>query len=73
MSDMNYEKAWEDLKGHLLYLALFSHNFSESGKYNVDDCLKAQGGEIAIRGIIDFMNEAEKEMSTNTNEIENIE
>lgn len=73
MSDMNYEKAWEDLKGHLIYLALFSHNFSESGKYNADDCLKAQGGEIAIRGIIDFMNETEKEIATNAKESKNVE
>lgn len=60
MSEMNYEEAWEDLKGRLIHLALFSRHFSESGKYSADDCLKAQGGEIAARGIIDFMNETEK-------------
>lgn len=57
---MNYEKAWKDLKSLNEMAVEASRRFAESEGVKDDERLKAQGGETAIRGIIDFMNEAEK-------------
>ncbi|MBY0584764.1 hypothetical protein K5I04_04800 [Murdochiella sp. Marseille-P8839] len=61
---MNYEKAWEDLKMYIEILSEMSLRSAESEDMNVDERLRAEGAEIVTRAILDFMDDAEKEMTT---------
>ena len=64
MTIIDEEKAWGDLKGFLMYNALFSHQFAESGKHKKEECLKAKGREIMAVEILKLMDNFEKEMAT---------
>lgn len=64
MSDMNYEKAWKDLKMYIEILFWASRRFAESENINVDERLRAEGGELMGRKILNFMGMLEKEMTT---------
>lgn len=64
MSDMDYEKAWGDLKFYLKYAAIFAHLFAESEDKRDDDRLKGEGGKIMAIEIVNYMDEIEKEMTT---------
>lgn len=64
MSDMNYEKAWGNLKRRLMCVALYSRHFAESKKHNADACLRARGGEAIAVAILEFMEDVEEKMTT---------
>lgn len=61
---MNYEKAWEHLKSLIGILSGASVHFAESEDQSDDERLRAEGGEIIGRKILDFMDYVEKEMTT---------
>ena len=69
MSDMNYKKAWGNLKCRLRCVALCSRHFAESKKYNADDCLRARGGEAMARSILEFMEDVESSKDTSQSTI----
>lgn len=70
MSDMDYETAWRNLKCRLMRAVLYSRHFTESKKYNADDCLLARGGEAVAGAILESMEDAEKEMTTAGQDVE---
>ncbi|WP_308540175.1 hypothetical protein [uncultured Murdochiella sp.] len=61
---MDYEKVWKDLKMYIEILFWASHRFAESENINVDERLRAEGGELMGRKILNFMGMLEKEMTT---------
>lgn len=64
MSDMNYEKAWGELKGYLTWIMLYSKHLAESEKQDADDRLRAQGTDVMARAALGRMDSLEKEMTT---------
>ena len=60
MSDMDYEKAWKDLKYFVWVLAGVAFNFAESEAKKRHERLKAQGGEIVASQILKRMDMMEK-------------
>lgn len=61
---MDYEKAWKNLKVYTGILSWASLRFAESEDMSNDERLQAEGAEIVTRAILDFMDDAEKEMTT---------
>ena len=61
---MNYEKAWKDLKNLIGILSRVSVHLAESEDQSDDGRLRAEGGGIIGRHILDLMDYAEKEMTT---------
>lgn len=61
---MDYEKVWKDLKRYIEILSGASLHFAESENINVDERLRAEGGELMGRKILNFMGMLEKEMTT---------
>lgn len=61
---MDYEKIWKDLKMYIEILFWASRRFAESENINVDERLRAEGGELMGRKILNFMGMLEKEMTT---------
>ena len=61
---MNYEKAWKRLKNLTGIFAEEYRCFAESEGKSDDERLRAEGAEIVTRAILDFMDDAEKEMTT---------
>lgn len=61
---MDYEKVWKDLKMYIEILFWASRRFAESENINVDERLRAEGGELMGRKILNFMGMLEKEMTT---------
>lgn len=61
---MNYEKAWKRMKTFIGILAGISLHFVESEGQDDDERLRAEGGEVMGRNILNFMAYLEKEMTT---------
>lgn len=61
---MDYEKAWKDLKRYIEILSGVSLHFAESEDINDNERLRAEGGEIMGRKILNFMGDLEKNMTT---------
>lgn len=61
---MDYEKAWKDLKRYIEILSGLSLRFAESEDINNDERLRAEGGKLMGRNILNFMGDLEKNMTT---------
>lgn len=61
---MDYEKVWKDMKRYIEILSGVSRHFAESEDINDNERLRAEGGEIMGRKILNSMGKLEKKMTT---------